>query len=306
MEVSADPTDLKIIETLRSNPRKTNKEIANELAVAETTVSQRIKSMAERNVMRVVAQKHVFSDSIEHLHMFFANTSGRTVQEVCAEIAMIKGVYSVAQGIGNPDIFVTARTSDLADAFQISKDIGSLEGVTTVEVCPCFRIHKMDSRFANLSSPSTLPVGSNPKDDAVIHAFMREGRQSNREVARQLNLSEGAIRQRLNKLMNAGQIQFEVITDPAALSLGTVALIRLTTLTHHTSEIVKRLIAQQDIHFVGELTGTHNLLALTTTKDTLTLGNLCDNELLSMTGVTRLDVQLLVATTKHEYHLAYF
>ena len=58
--------------------------------------------------------------------------------------------------------------------------------------------------------------------------------------------------------------------------------------------------------FVGEVAGAHNILALMSTSDALSLGNLCDNELLSARGVHALDVQLLVATAKHQYHLAHF
>ena len=127
-----------------------------------------------------------------------------------------------------------------------------------------------------------------------------------REVARQLCVSEGAVRQRLNKLMGTKQIQFQVVTDPSAFDLGTVAILRLVTETHHTQDVLAKLNDLEDTHFVAEVSGTHNILALTTTRDTLSLANLCDNKLMPMSGVRTLDVQLLVDTYKHQYHLAHF
>ena len=193
--------------------------------------------------MRVVAQRHVFSDNMETLHFFFINTSGRTVQAISAEIVSLDGVINASQGIGNPDIFASARTMSIKDAHTLAQKIGDLEGVATVESSPCFQIHKMDSNFADLSARSDLPTSSNPKEDAVVHAFMNDGRQSNREVARQLDLSEGTIRQRLNKALDTGQIQFQVVMDPSALDMTTVALIRLTTLTQSTQDVLEKLTA---------------------------------------------------------------
>ncbi|MEM9623884.1 MAG: AsnC family transcriptional regulator [Pseudomonadota bacterium] len=306
MEQSADQTDLNIISALRPSPRMTNKEVAEQLDLAETTVSQRIKLMAERNVMRVVVQKHIFSDGIDTIHLMFVNTSGSTVQKVSSRIAALEGVFGVTQGIGNPDIFVTARTRSLADALQLSNAIRAIDGVSTVEVSPCLHIHKYESKYGDLSTPSLPPASANPKDDAVIHAFMRDGRQSYREVARQLGLTEGAIRQRVNKLLRSGQIQFQVVVDPAAVSLGTVALIRIATLSNYTREVLDKLTHLEEAPFVAEVAGQYNVFALTTNEDTLTLGNFCDNELLTMRGVHALDVQLQVATTTHQYQLSYF
>ena len=307
MKKAADLTDLNIIETLRPNPRMTNKEIAEQLQLAETTVAQRIKAMAEQDIMRVVAQKHVFSDGFNAMHFLFANTTDRTVQDVSAEIAELDDVLSVSQGIGNPDIIINARSRSMEEAHHLANQVGAIEGVATVEAIPCFHIHKFASNISTFSTTSARPQpGENLKDDQVIHAFMEDGRQSNREVGRQLEVSEGAIRQRLNKLLQSGQMQFQVVCNPAALGLGTIAIIRMTTLSQHTEAVLDKLTAMETTGFVGEVAGARNILALMNTSDTLSLGNICDNELLPLRGVHALDVQLQVATAKHQYHLAHF
>ena len=50
MNGKLDGTDLSIVEVLRTNPRITNKDIAERLDIAESTVAQRIRGMAERDV----------------------------------------------------------------------------------------------------------------------------------------------------------------------------------------------------------------------------------------------------------------
>ncbi len=307
VNVTLDRTDSNIVEVLQPNPRITNKAIAKRLDIAESTVAQRIRSMAERHVMRVVAQKHMFSDGYTNVVFFFVATSGRTVQRVGADIAKLDGVFGVSQGIGTPDIFATTRVRSMEDAQRLAGEIGRIGGVATVETMPCFRIHKFASTFGDLVNPGRPPVSrSDSRDNRIFHALYRDGRQSNREIARQLDISEGAVRQRLRKLQQSGQMQFQVVCNPLALNLGTTAILRITTDAKETGKIVQRLKNLDAVAFVAEVAGQSNLLALLITPDNLSLGDISDNELLPTRGVRRIDTQILVANIKYEHYLSYF
>ena len=128
-----DKIDLQVIEELRASPRTTNKRIARQLDIAESTVAQRIRGMAERGIMKVVAQKHLFTDDYEFLCFLFVNTSGRKVLAICKDVANEKEVYSVAQGVGNPDVFVILRAKSIESAHALVDRIGQIKGVDTVD-----------------------------------------------------------------------------------------------------------------------------------------------------------------------------
>ena len=307
MRKKPNTTDLGIIEILRTNPRITNKEIAVRLELSETTVAQRLKGMADNGIMRVVAQRHIFSEGFQTLFFLFVDTSGRTVQSVSEEIAEYEEVLSISQGIGNPDIFVSLRARNLDHAHEFTRQIGRLRGVQSIESVPCLSVSRYDSDVGDLTAPTPLPTKqAGSMNDELISALFRDGRQSNREVARQLGLSESAIRQRLKKLLQSGEMQFQVVCDPIALGSGTLAVLRIRSNSHYTEQVLQKLIEHDSVVFVGEVTGEHNIFASAITAGMRALGNLCDNELLSTEGVESLKVQLLVANTKHEYHLAYF
>ncbi len=300
-----DPTDQQIISALRARPRSTNKETAALLDLAESTVAQRIKSMGERGVMRVIAQKHVFAGDYQLMAFLFINTSGRTVQSVGADIADQPDVLSVSQGVGNPDMFVWLHARSPDHAYQLTAAIGDIKGIDSIELCVCFKVHKFVSALGDLSAPAKHRA--DPDDTNSIFApLAQDGRQSNREVARQLDISEGTVRQRLNKMLQAGEIQFQVVCSPAALGISCSALARITTRTAHTADVIAALRNQECVGFLGEVSGESNLLALINIEDTQALGNVCDNELMSLPGVKNLHVQLLVATTKHQFHYAVF
>ena len=146
-EHQPDSTDLEIISVLRANPRTTNKDIAKRLDLAETTVAQRIRSMADREVMRVIAQQHVFSNGFTIMCFLFVNTSSRTIQKVSSDIAKVSEVIAVSQGMGIPDLFVNIRAKSLEHVHHIANTIGAIQGIKTVETNLCFRIHKFVSNI---------------------------------------------------------------------------------------------------------------------------------------------------------------
>ena len=298
-----DETDDKIIATLRTNPRITNKEIADQLDIAESTVAQRIRSMADNGVMKVIAQKHVFSGDYTTMCFLLINTSQRTVQEVCADIAEYRDVSSVAQVLGNPDIFVTLRAKSILDAHELAGRIGEINGVDTVEICSAIHVHKYVSAIGTVSATH---AERDEAEDSIFIPLSQDGRQSNREVARQLGISEGTVRQRLNKMLQAGDMQFEVVCNPAALHLETMAIARITTLSRYTKEVLEQLQQLESITFLVEVTGKANIFALATTAGPQELGDLCDNQILSIHGVQSVQVHLLIFTAKHLVQYAYF
>lgn len=307
MNGQLDSTDFDIIEVLRTNPRITNKDTAMRLDLAESTVAQRIRGMAERSLMRVVAQKHVFSDGYRNVVFLFVDTAGRTVQQVGMDIAKVDGVFGVSQGIGNPDVFVSVRSRSLEDAHRTAGQVARIKGVATLEVIPCFRIHKYLSNFGDLANPGS-PALVNPesRNDRIFHALYRDGRQSNREISRQLDISEGAIRQRLKTLQKSGEMQFQVVCSPLALDLGTTAILRISTAARETGKVLARIVDLEGAAFVAEVAGVANVIALFITPDNQSLGDITDNELMSMRGVREVDAQILVANIKHSYYLGHF
>lgn len=298
-----DEVDKDIIAALRENPRISNKGISSQLEIAESTVAQRIRTMAERGVMKVIAQKHVFSDGYTMMCFLLINTSQRTVQEVCADIAEFADVSSAAQVLGNPDIFVTLRAKSISDAHKLAGRIGKIDGVDTIEICPAIHVHKYESNLGTvLEAQPDLDEG----EGSIFGPLSQDGRQSNREISRQLGIAESTVRQRLNKMLRGGDIQFEVVCNPAALRLETAAIARITTLARYTDEVIKKLQELDSISFLVEVTGKANIFALATSTDPQTLGDLCDNQILSIPGVRSVHVHLLVSTAKHLVHFAHF
>ena len=150
----------------------------------------------------------------------------------------------------------------------------AIGGVATLEVVPCFQIHKFVSNLGDLANPGR-PSLANPesRNDRIFHALCRDGRQSNREVSRQLDISEGAIRQRLKALQQSGEMQFQVVCNPLALDLGTAAVLRISTTAKEAGKVLERITDLEAAAFVAEAAGVSNVIALFITPDNQSLGD---------------------------------
>lgn len=81
-------------------------------------------------------------------------------------------------------------------------------------------------------SPESIPsaerdLGSriDPVSLKVIELLQKDGRRSYASLAKELGLSEAAVRQRVQKLMGTGVIQVVAVADPISLGLGRQALV---------------------------------------------------------------------------------
>lgn len=302
-----DSTDRAIVECLRSNPRATNREVAEELGVAELTVANRLLRMAEKSQMRVVAQKHLFADGYTTICMYFVTTSASTVQRISRAIAEIVNVFSVSQGMGNPDIVVMARTASNAEVHGLAKQIGAVRGVSMVESVIIYAIHKLRNGVGDLViEMECAEEESEDLDDRIFAAFRKDGRQSNREVGRQMGVSETSIRHRLNRMLTSGLMQFEVICHPDFVGMAVIAVGRVQTQPGSAGDIIGKLVDSDLVGWLAETSGEYNIHLILTASSNAELGDFCDNMILPLKGLRKLDIQIQVARSKHEYHLAYF
>src|ERR1700709_49773 len=81
-------------------------------------------------------------------------------------------------------------------------------------------------------SPQSRPVATKPiqlaeGSKAIIEQLQTDGRRSYAEIGKAVGLSEAAVRQRVQKLTDAGVMQVVAVTDPMQLGFYRQALIGL-------------------------------------------------------------------------------
>lgn len=140
-------------------------------------------------------------------------------------------------------------------------------------------------------------------DEQIMQLLCDDGRLSNREVARRLDISEGTVRQRLKKLEDANAIRMGLVVDPARLGIGFAAQVMLSVEPAGLERTLDAFAKLPDVHYVASITGQFNVLISMTAVDMPALAQVVESQVQSIKGIHRVEVRPMISTPKHDYHL---
>ena len=94
---------------------------------------------------------------------------------------------------------------------------------------------------------------------AIIEMLQRDGRQSYASMAQQVGLSEAAVRQRVQRLVDHGIMQVVAVTDPLELGFARQAMIGVRA-SGPLEPIADALAALHEVDYVVITAGSFDLL----------------------------------------------
>jgi DNA-binding Lrp family transcriptional regulator len=157
MSVDTDLDDLStgIIRALQQDPRTSNKDIAERLKVSEATVASRIRSLEERNVLRVMMQRDFEAMGYDLMALIDIHLSNRAAEDVAQELALIEEAAAVSVLMSNPDIIVHLSVRDrlhLQDV--IEQKIAPIAGIAGYEIATALEVVKLEAIYGALDAPA--------------------------------------------------------------------------------------------------------------------------------------------------------
>jgi len=100
----------------------------------------------------------------------------------------------------------------------------------------------------------------NSVDQQILAALSHDGRRPYRQIARELGISEGAVRQRVNRLVERGVIRIAAVGSPLLLGFDAVALIHIQVKPGAIDETTKILSTIPHIRFIGTSFGSADII----------------------------------------------
>jgi Lrp/AsnC family transcriptional regulator for asnA, asnC and gidA len=94
----------------------------------------------------------------------------------------------------------------------------------------------------------------------IIEQLQQDGRRTYATISKAVGLSEAAVRQRVQRLLDAGVVQIVAVTDPLQLGFPRQAMIGIRT-TGDLETIADRLAELHEIDYVVITAGSFDLLA---------------------------------------------
>jgi DNA-binding Lrp family transcriptional regulator len=144
-----------------------------------------------------------------------------------------------------------------------------------------------------------------PTDASIVDLLGQNGRMSNREVARVLDVSEGTVRQRRKKLIDNKAMRLGLITDLEAAGFLATVIVRLKTEAARARDVAARLAELECCTFVSLTLGRFDIMAVLIARSREEIVELIDQRVGVIGGIDSIDIVEPVRASKHRYDLVY-
>jgi Lrp/AsnC family transcriptional regulator for asnA, asnC and gidA len=149
------------------------------------------------------------------------------------------------------------------------------------------------------AKPRHPPLDETAK--AIIEQLQVDGRRSYAEIGKAVGLSEAAVRQRVQKLTDAGVMQIVAVTDPLQLGFYRQAMVGLKV-TGDTRLIADALAAIPAVDYVVLTAGTFDLMIEVVCENDDDLITLLNSEIRTLPGVLSTETFVYLKLHKQLYN----
>ena len=119
-----------------------------------------------------------------------------------------------------------------------------------------------DVTIVRVTTPRRSERTRAPLDDvskAIIEQLQQDGRRSYASIGKVVGLSEAAVRQRVQRLIDHGVMQVVAVTDPLELGFSRQALIGVRA-TGDLEPVTDALVAMEEVDYVVVAAGSFDIL----------------------------------------------
>jgi Lrp/AsnC family transcriptional regulator for asnA, asnC and gidA len=136
-------------------------------------------------------------------------------------------------------------------------------------------------------------------DRAIIEQLQIDGRVPYTRLATAVGLSEAAVRQRVQRLLDTSAMQVVAVTDPLSLGLRRMAMIGVRA-EGDTTTVVEKLEAFDDIEYLVVTAGSFDLMCEVVVEDDAALLELT-NRIRSVPGIRSTETFIYLSLVKQTY-----
>ena len=141
----------------------------------------------------------------------------------------------------------------------------------------------------------TLPFQKPDAVDQHILSILEEnGRATNREIAESVGVSEGTVRNRIERLIRDDILRIVGVTNPARLGLNTAAVISISAELARITDIAERIAAADGVVYVGYTTGNADIIALAFFPSNDELTDFMTQTLAAIPGILKAETNIIL------------
>jgi Lrp/AsnC family transcriptional regulator for asnA, asnC and gidA len=136
---------------------------------------------------------------------------------------------------------------------------------------------------------------------AIIQELQQDGRRAYATIGKAVGLSEAAVRQRVQKLVETGVMQIVAVTDPMQVGFDRQAMVAISA-TGDIKAVADALAKIDEVVYIVVIAGAFDLLAEVVVSDDEHLLTLLNTQIRAIPGVLRTETFLYLELTKQTYN----
>ena len=136
---------------------------------------------------------------------------------------------------------------------------------------------------------------------AIIKELQRDGRRPYAAIGKAVGLSEAAVRQRVQKLIDNGVMQIVAVTDPMQIGFDRQVMIGINV-DGDVEDVAAKLGAIPEVDYIVVTAGSFDILAEAVVTDDDHLLRLIGRDIRSINGICRTETFLYLKLTKQTYN----
>ena len=136
---------------------------------------------------------------------------------------------------------------------------------------------------------------------SIIAQLQEDGRRPYAAIGKAIGLSEAAVRQRVQRLIDSGVMQVVAVTDPMQVGLARQAMVAISV-TGNVEEVADQLAKIDEVDYIVVTAGSFDILAEVVVADDDQLLELINGRIRALPGVARTETFLYLKLTKQTYN----
>jgi len=135
----------------------------------------------------------------------------------------------------------------------------------------------------------------------IIEQLQRDGRRTYGAIGKVVGLSEGAVRQRVQRLLEGGVMQIVAVTDPLTIGFSRQAMIGIKA-SGDLEAVAAELTAMEEVDYVVITAGSFDLLLEVVCEDDDHLLEIINRRIRTIPGVSVTETFIYLKLCKQTYN----
>ena len=144
-------------------------------------------------------------------------------------------------------------------------------------------------------------TGLDDVSKAIIEQLQQDGRRSYAAIGKEVGLSEAAVRQRVQRLIDSGVMQVVAVTDPLELGFARQAMIGVTV-NGPIEPVAEEIAAIEEVDYVVFTAGSYDLLVEIVAESDEHLLSLISGTIRAVPGVAGTETFMYLKLQKQTYN----